>query len=351
MKKEISCGAVIYRYHQNQKQFLLIKHFNGGHYGFPKGHMEHLETKRDTAKREVLEETNYHIYLIGKYYQKVTYSPKKDVLKDVYYYLGKVIDGDLVKQDEEIVEAIWLTCDEAIQRLIYDNDKDVLIKMNKKINRLDKDIRKDLMSHIESNILIQYQKFDKAHHTDHIYDVIYDSLTIAKSYDVNREMVYVIAAYHDIGLQYGRKTHHITSGDYLKNDPVIQLKFTNEEIEIMRQAIFDHRASNENPPQSIYGLIVAEADRQLNAKDIIYRTALYESSHHPNLSVEEQITYCYDHMLEKYSETGYLKLFLNFNKNQKELNKLREMIKKEEKIKRIFYRILTNIKHTNEKIC
>lgn len=347
MKKEISCGAVIYRYHQNQKQFLLIKHVNGGHYGFPKGHMEHLETKRETARREVLEETNYHIYFIGKYYQKVTYSPKKDVMKDVYYYLAKVIDGDLVKQDVEVVEAIWVTFEEALTRLIYDNDKDVLKEMNKKINRLDKDLRLDLMSHIEDHILIQYKNFDKAHHTDHIYDVIYDSLTIAKSYDVNREMVYVIAAYHDIGLQFGRKTHHITSGDYLKNDAVIKTRFSNEEIEVMRQAIFDHRASNENPPQSIYGLIVAEADRQLNAKDIIYRTALYESSHHPELSVNEQMMYCYDHMIEKYSETGYLKLFLNFEKNQKELMKLRKMINNEQKIKNRFHKILTYIKQSN----
>lgn len=347
MRKEVSCGAVVYRYHQNQIQFLLIQHVNGGHYGFPKGHVENQETKKQTALREVKEETNYHIYFIGRFYQKVTYSPKEDVIKDVYYYLAKVIDGHLSKQDEEVVEATWLSYEEAISRLIYDNDKQVLKNMYKKIKKLDKHFRPSLMSHIEEHILVQYKHFDKAHHIDHIYDVIYDSLSIAKSYEVNLEMVYVIAAYHDIGLQFGRKTHHITSGKYLEEDKVIQQSFSKEQIEIMRQAIFDHRASNQNEPKSIYGLIVAEADRQLNAQDIIYRTALYESSHHPRLSIDEQVVYCYDHMIEKYSESGYLKLFLNFGKNQKELNKLRKMIKNEQKIKHKFYKILLKIKQSS----
>jgi len=344
MKKEVSCGALVYRYHKGERQFLIIKHVNGGHYGFPKGHVENKETHKQTAVREIKEETNFNVFIIDKYYTKVTYSPKENVIKDVYYYIAKIIDGSLNKQDEEVSLAKWVTFSQALNHLTYDNDKKVLFNLNTKINRIEKDIDPKVMSYVETHIIPKYQLCDPAHHADHIYQVTYDALKIAKDYVVNKTMLYVISTYHDIGLLNGRKTHHITGGTYLKNDSFIQSYFTSSDISVMVDAIYDHRASQKNEPRSIYGLIVSEADRQLNANNIMYRTALYEYNHHKDLTIEEQVQYCYEHMLEKYSENGYLTLRLKFRKNEKELAKLQKLIKDKNKILKVFQRLILKIK-------
>jgi uncharacterized protein len=341
MEKEVSCGALIYRYEKGVREYLLIQHVNGTHYGFPKGHIEHNEKRKETALREIKEETNLNVYIVGNYYKKVTYSPKHNVIKDVIYYIAKVMDGNIQKQDSEIIQILWCSFDEAMNLLNYENDKNILKDTNKKIDFIEKGIDPLLMSHVEKNILPVYQKFDDAHHVDHIYDVIYDALKIANDFDVNHSMIYAISAYHDIGLQFGRETHHITSGELLEKDEVINKIFKLNEIQIMKEAIFDHRASSNHKPRTIYGLVLAEADRQLDAQDIIYRTALYEKSKHPSLSLNDQIENCYEHMLEKYSEKGYMKLWLSFNKHEKELSKLRHLIRQPKKIKRIFKKYLS----------
>ncbi|MFA6801434.1 MAG: NUDIX domain-containing protein [Acholeplasmataceae bacterium] len=341
MKTEISCGIILYKYQDNQRKFLLIKHQNGGHYGFPKGHMEQYESKKQTALREVKEETNLDAYIIGNYYQKVTYSPKQDVIKDVYYYLGKVYKGELICQSEEVQQALWINEQDLCRYLTYDNDKLIINKMIKKINILEKGINYTLMAYIEQNVIPGYNLFDEAHHADHVYNVIFDSLKLAKSYHLNPEIIYTIAAFHDLGLVEGRENHHILGGKILEKDEFIKTFFNKETIQLMVDAIYDHRASNGVMPRSIYGKIIAEADRQMNANQIILRTAKYEMAKHPNLTVEEHVAYCYQHMIEKYSENGYLQLCLDIGKNVKELSKLRKIINNSEKIKAKFRQIIS----------
>ncbi len=340
MTYEISCGIIVYNMIDNERKYLLVKHQNGGHYGFPKGHMEAFETRKQTAVREVKEETNLDAVIIKNYYQKVTFEPKPNVSKDVIYFLGKAYDGKLFKQDAEIKDLRYVSYEEAKQLLTYDNDKKLIKKAHAKINKLDKELSNELMQYIEQEIIPIYQTFDKAHHADHVYGVIYDSLDLAKAYNLNRNMIYAIAGFHDLGIKYGRDTHHITGANMLREDQFINKFFTKEEIEIMADAIYDHRASHGKMPRTIYGRVIAEADRQMDAKDIMRRTALYETSKHPDLTIDEQVEHCYDHMIEKYSETGYLKLTLDIGKNVKELNKLRSYIKNEAEMKKTFKQII-----------
>ena len=129
--------------------------------------------------------------------------------------------------------------------------------------------RKDLLkAYIEKEILPRYTHFDKAHQLDHITTVIRQSEALAdmlarKGIEVDRDMVYVIAAYHDLGIVNGRENHHIDSGKILMADPVLPRYFTEEQLLTMKEAVEDHRASSKNEPRSIYGRIVAEADRQI----------------------------------------------------------------------------------------
>ena len=122
----------------------------------------------------------------------------------------------------------------------------------------------NLTHYIETEIIPRYEKFDKAHNLSHVQAVIKESLSLAKQYDVNESMAYTIAAYHDTGLCHDRATHHLISGEILKQDVTLRQWFNEIEIETMKEAVEDHRASTDHEPRSIYGKIVAEADRVID---------------------------------------------------------------------------------------
>lgn len=125
-------------------------------------------------------------------------------------------------------------------------------------------------------------------HINGIMDmVIEQSIAIARSLDVDINMVYAIAAYHDTGLTVDRKTHHLVSDKIVREDMWLWDWFREEQIETMAQACEDHRASSHHEPRSIYGKIVAEADRFIDSDTIILRGKfdyLYETLTNPHLT-------------------------------------------------------------------
>ena len=129
MKKEKSCGAIIYNSNQ---EVLIVKH-NAGHWDFPKGHIENGETEEQTAIREVKEETNIDIIINNKYRYTTSYSPKENVMKEVVYFLAQNIDEDKKPQLEEVSEVKWFTLEEAMNTITYENSKEILNKLKKDI--------------------------------------------------------------------------------------------------------------------------------------------------------------------------------------------------------------------------
>ena len=194
-----------------------------------------------------------------------------------------------------------------------------------------------MMKHyIETAILPRYKDFDPAHRTDHALQVIAESLKLAKHYDVDERMVYTIAAYHDIGLCEGRERHHLVSGRMLRADERLHEWFTDEEIETMAQAVEDHRASLDHAPRSIYGRIVAEADRLIDPMTVLLRTVQYGLSHYPELDKEQHYQRYCEHLQEKYAEGGYLKLWIPESDNAARLTELRALMADEIRKRKVF---------------
>ncbi len=193
-----------------------------------------------------------------------------------------------------------------------------------------------LKEYIEREILPRYDAFDAAHRRDHADYVIRQSLELAKHYGLDPDMVYVIAAYHDTGLVEDRKTHHLVSGRLLRGDSRLREWFSEEQIEIMAQAVEDHRASNGREPRSIYGRIVAEADRQIDAETIIRRTVQFGMTHYPELDREGHWQRMLDHMAEKYAEGGYLKLWIPESPNAARLAEFRRILKDRKRLRALF---------------
>jgi len=196
-------------------------------------------------------------------------------------------------------------------------------------------MNQELIHFIETEILPHYDGFDAAHQRNHAQKVIEESMVLARGYDVNPNMVYAIAAYHDLGLCEGRETHHLVSGTIVRGDERLQQWFTPEEIETMAQAVEDHRASASHEPRSIYGRIVAEADRNIDIDVIITRTLQYGLAHYPQLNAEGHIQRALQHLHEKYSRTGYLKLWIPGSKNERELHRLWDLIDDEDTLRRL----------------
>ena len=133
-------------------------------------------------------------------------------------------------------------------------------------------VHPDLQHYVETEILPRYDAFDKAHQRPHAERVIRDALALAAFYPVDRDMVYAAAAFHDTGLCEDRATHHLVSGRIIREDPRLPRWFAPEQIETIAQAAEDHRASLDHDPRSIYGRIIAEADRQIEPETIVRRT-------------------------------------------------------------------------------
>ena len=197
----------------------------------------------------------------------------------------------------------------------------------------------DLVEFVETNILPRYTEFDKAHNLSHVNSVIRRSLELVKTTGADINMVYAIAAYHDLGLSGPRAVHHITGGKILANDARLKRWFSAEQIRIMKEAVEDHRASASHAPRSIYGKIVAEADRDLNPETVIRRTIQFGLSNYPEMDHEHQWLRFKQHMDNKYSSNGYIKLWISPSPNEENLKTLRNLIAQTQKLKEVFEKI------------
>jgi uncharacterized protein len=197
----------------------------------------------------------------------------------------------------------------------------------------------DLVEFVETQILPQYAAFDKAHNMEHVTRVIRRSLDLARKTGADMNMAYTIAAYHDLGLSGPRAIHHLTSGKILIDDARLKRWFSTEQLQLMKEAVEDHRASASRAPRSIYGKIVAEADRDIEPETVIRRTIQYGLANYPQLDVEGHWQRFMQHMDEKYSVNGYIRLWIQGSENERKLNELRQLIAEPTKMRPVFDRL------------
>lgn len=200
-----------------------------------------------------------------------------------------------------------------------------------------------LMEFVEKQILPRYTAFGESHGLYHVTRVIKNSLELARMLGADINMAYAIAAYHDLGMEGPRAIHHITSGKILTADARLKKWFSPEQIKIMREAVEDHRASASHAPRSIYGKIVAEADRDIDIDTVFTRAIQYGIEHDPDKDKEWQFKRFDSHMEEKYSNNGYIKLWIPHSPNEKKLKELRDIIVNKELLRQYFDKIYDKI--------
>ncbi len=129
MHYEKSCGAVIYRVHQNELQVLLVKQYPGGHWAFPKGHVEPDEEEVETAIREVKEETGLVIQIDPHFRTTVRYLVAPETEKEVVYFAAQPLSEVILRQEDEIEDIQWISFPEALKKITFNNDRKTLIAL------------------------------------------------------------------------------------------------------------------------------------------------------------------------------------------------------------------------------
>ena len=209
-------------------------------------------------------------------------------------------------------------------------------------------VNPELKAFIEAEIIPEYKSFGRSHNVEHVRRVISNSLELAKFLGdgkIDEDMAYAIAAYHDLGMSGPREIHHITSGKILMEDTRLRKWFSPEQIQVMKEAVEDHRASSDHAPRSVYGRIVAEADRDLEPDVVFTRAIEYGLEHYPELGKEAQWRRFAKHMDEKYSSNGYITLWIPGSTNERNLKQVRAVIADRNALRRTFDEIFDRLNH------
>ena len=209
-------------------------------------------------------------------------------------------------------------------------------------------VNPELKAFIEAEIIPEYKNFGRSHNVEHVRRVISNSLELAKFLGdgkIDEDMAYAIAAYHDLGMSGPREIHHITSGKILMEDTRLRKWFSPEQLLVMKEAVEDHRASSDHAPRSVYGRIVAEADRDLEPDVVFTRAIEYGLEHYPELGKEAQWRRFAKHMDEKYSSNGYITLWIPGSTNERNLKQVRAVIADRNALRRTFNEIFDRLNH------
>lgn len=207
-------------------------------------------------------------------------------------------------------------------------------------------INEQLKKYIDENVLPQYDLNNiGGHGIQHIQTVIARSFELAEEFelDVNPDMVYTIAAFHDIGYKINADEHEEVSSQMFKNDAEIIKFFTQEQIDIIAEAIVDHRASLEYEARSIYGKLVSSADREISVENMLERSILFQAHKHKseNPTVRQVIDYSYKKLFSKYGKEGYAKMYFPDKKYLDYLSKMQEILEDKEKFTQAEYNIMS----------
>ncbi|MGN6715273.1 HD domain-containing protein [Anaerocolumna jejuensis] len=201
-----------------------------------------------------------------------------------------------------------------------------------------KEVEVELQEYINSNIIPIYKNFDLSHNVSHALEVIDASIKLGKQNNVDLNMMFCIAAYHDVGMLVNRNEHEKYSKEYLLADKKLTKWFMDEQIKIMAEAVEDHRASSRKKPRSIYGLIVSDSDRSADLDSIMIKTYNYFRHSYPNDDFESHFEKAYAWIVDKDGKDGYMQIFIDQEKIDK-LTEIKKLVMDKEYIKERYIKV------------
>lgn len=186
---------------------------------------------------------------------------------------------------------------------------------------------KMIENYIKENVFPLYSKNDPSHSLIHVNEVIDYSLKMGKKYNLKEEILYIISAYHDVGVSINRDIHEVISAECFKNDEFWKEKLSYDERKMIYEAIIDHRASKQKKPRNIYGKIVATADRQFDCfESAVKRTYIYLRNKYKNKNINEIYELIYRDFENRYGKNGYVKVYINQDEFEKKIKSIKLLL-------------------------
>lgn len=307
--------------------------FMGGIDELPSGNMEIGEDIPTALAREVKEETNCELNEILYYIDSFDYKSGSGKNARQYNFAIKVKETDNIVLTEHESYS-WQTVEEIINNPKITHEvkntikryNDIKLEYEAMIEKYK--IKLELIKYIEQIVNYHYNLNDKGHGVEHAKYVINRSFEFAYQVEsINLEMVYVIAAYHDVAHHIDVKNHETISAKMLMEDKKLKDFFTDEQIKIMSEAVEDHRSSMETEPRSIYGKIVSSADRNTSVEVTLKRCYSYNRRHFSELKESEIIEECRKFLLKKFGINGYArsKMFFDDKEYKKYLDDITDL--------------------------
>lgn len=197
-----------------------------------------------------------------------------------------------------------------------------------------------LLEYIENDVLPEYSKNESGHGIEHIKYVIDRCLKFAEQFDnIDLNILYTIAAFHDIGHHIDKKNHEIVSANIFYDNNDMKQFFNDEQRTIIKQGIEDHRASSDSIPRSVYGKIISSADRSTDVNEFLKRTHSYTLKHNPDATVDEMLERAYNHTKDKYGKSGYAKHYVVDEEYDSFKKQIDELINNKENFKELYMKV------------
>lgn len=198
------------------------------------------------------------------------------------------------------------------------------------VNKIEEEI-----NYVEDKVLPLYDTNIGGHGRDHILTVIMRSFEIKKEFDLSlkNKLILIIAAYHDIGYKKDPDNHEQVSSEMFLADKEIQKFLEPDEVQIVAEAIVDHRASLEYEARSEYGKLVSSADRETSVENMLKRSFLYQADKHAdeNPTIEQVIEYSFKKLTKKFGKDGYAKMYFPDKKYISYLKEMQKLLENKEK--------------------
>lgn len=198
------------------------------------------------------------------------------------------------------------------------------------VNKIEEEI-----NYVEDKVLPLYDTNIGGHGRDHILTVIMRSFEIKKEFDLSlkNKLILIIAAYHDIGYKKDPDNHEQVSSEMFLTDKEIQKFLEPDEVQIVAEAIVDHRASLEYEARSEYGKLVSSADRETSVENMLKRSFLYQADKHAdkNPTIEQVIEYSFKKLTKKFGKDGYAKMYFPDKKYTEYLKEMQELLENKDK--------------------
>lgn len=198
-----------------------------------------------------------------------------------------------------------------------------------------KNVRQDLKDYVEKNIFPQYEPNDKAHGIVHIIEVIRRSFALNDTFKLGLDdnMIYAIAACHDLGKYEDHTIHEKIAAKRFINDENMKKFFSDDERTTIKEAIEDHRSSKEDEPRSIYGKLISSADRNTRIEIVFIRSFFVAKERTPEANIEDYLDFTIKRLSKKYDEENPENMFFEDETYKVFIADMRALLKKEEEFK------------------